>query len=101
MHVTNAFRSCGNQTHSLTANVLNDVLRMVNIDPVKVDAWICAGFRVAIEDLRHAAAGPTPVRPEIDEGDAVSIDLYEETRYVSTLDLPADATSKKWYSRSN
>jgi len=30
----------GNQAHSLTADVLNNVLRVVDVDPIKVDAGI-------------------------------------------------------------
>lgn len=48
---------------------------MVNVDSVKVDAGERARIRYAIEDRRHAAAGATPVRPEVYDGDAIRADL--------------------------
>ena len=65
-----------NEAHSLTADVLNDVLCMVDIDSVKVDTRIRARVGEAVKDLRHAAARPAPVCPEVYEGDAAFIDLH-------------------------
>jgi hypothetical protein len=55
--------------------MLDDVVRVVDIDSVKVDACERTRVRDAVEDRRHTAAGATPVRPEIDDGDAVGINL--------------------------
>lgn len=61
--------------HRLSSDVLDDVNRLVDVYPVKIDADKRARVRNAIEDWRHAAAGTAPVRPEIDYGDAVCVDL--------------------------
>jgi hypothetical protein len=49
---------------------------MVDVDSVKVDARDRARVRDAVEYRCHAAAGTTPVRPEVDESDAVRVNLY-------------------------
>jgi hypothetical protein len=61
--------------HRLSTDVLDDVSRLVDVYPVKIDAHKRARVRNAIEDRRHATAGAAPVRPEIDYGDAVGVDL--------------------------
>jgi len=55
--------------------MLNDVVRVVDVDSVKVDACERTRVRDAVEDRRHTAAGATPVRPEINDSDTVGIDL--------------------------
>jgi hypothetical protein len=59
----------------LSSDLLDDVIRLVDIYPVKIDARKLARVRNVIEDPRHAAAGTTPIRPEVDDGDAVRVDL--------------------------
>jgi hypothetical protein len=61
--------------HRLSTDVLDDVIRLVDVYPVKIDARKRARVRSAIKDRRYAAAGTAPVRPEVDDGDAVRIDL--------------------------
>ena len=61
--------------HRLSIDVLDDVIRLVDVYPVKVDPRKRARIRNAVEDRRHAAAGTTPVRPEIDDGNAVHVHL--------------------------
>jgi hypothetical protein len=62
-------------TYRLPTDVLDDIIRVVDVDPVKVDAWERARVCDAVEDRCHAATGPAPVRPKIDDGDAVRVDL--------------------------
>ena len=61
--------------HRLPADVLNDVVRLVDVYPVKIDTRKRARVCSAIENRRHSAAGAAPVRPEVDDGDAVRVDL--------------------------
>jgi hypothetical protein len=63
------------RSHRLSTDVLDDVIRLVDVYPVKVDTRKRARVRDAIEDWRHAAAGTTPVRPEIDDCNAVHVHL--------------------------
>ena len=56
--------------------MLDDVVRVVDVNSVKVDARERARVRDAVEDRGHAATGTAPVRPEIDDGDAIRVDLY-------------------------
>ena len=53
--------------HRLSTDVLDDVIRLVDVYPVKVDPRKRARVCDAIEDRRHATAGAAPVRPEIDD----------------------------------
>ena len=81
-------------THRLPADVLDDVTHMVYVDSVKIDARVRARVGDAVEDRRHAAAGTTPVRPEVDKGDAIRVGLYGARR---------DETKgydERWYTRS-
>jgi hypothetical protein len=66
--------------HRLSANVLDDVIRVVNVHSIKVDARQRTRVRDAVEDWRHTPAGAAPVRPEIDDGDAARVDLYIKGR---------------------
>jgi hypothetical protein len=59
----------------LPADLLNDVVRLVDVYPVKIDACKRARVCSAVENWRHSAAGAAPVRPEVDDGNAVRIDL--------------------------
>lgn len=61
--------------HRLPADVLNDVVRLVDVYPVKIDTRKRARVRSAVENRRHSAAGAAPVRPEVDDGDTVRVDL--------------------------
>jgi hypothetical protein len=65
-------------THRLPSNVLDDVVRVVDVHPVKVDARKRARVRDAVEDRCHAATWTTPVRPKIDDCDAIGVDLYSK-----------------------
>lgn len=67
-------------TNSLPANVLDNVTYVVYVDSVKVDARVRARVGDAVENRRHSAAGTTPVRPEVDKGDAIRVGLYEARR---------------------
>jgi hypothetical protein len=69
-----------NITYRLPADVLHDVMHVVDVDSVKVDARDRARVRDAVEYRRHAAAGATPVRPEVDESNAVPVDLYKAAK---------------------
>jgi hypothetical protein len=53
--------------HRLPSDVLDDVVCMVDVHSVKVDAHERARVRDAIEDRRHAATWTAPVRPEVDD----------------------------------
>lgn len=61
--------------HRLSTDMLDDVIRLVDVYPVKVDPRKRARIRNAVEDRRRAAARTTPVRPEIDDGNAVHVHL--------------------------
>ena len=61
--------------HRLSTDVLDDVSRLVDVYPIKIDSCERARVRNAIEDRRHAAAGTAPVRPEVNDGDAIHVDL--------------------------
>lgn len=64
--------------HCLPADMLDDVVRMVDVHSVKIDAHERARVRDAIEDRGHAATWTTPVRPEVDDGDAIGVGLYSK-----------------------
>ena len=66
--------------HRLSADMPDDVVRMVDVHSVKVDTHERARVRDAIEDRCHAATWTAPVCPEIDDGDAVGVDLYSKRR---------------------
>jgi hypothetical protein len=51
---------------------------MVDVHSVKIDAHERARVRDAIEDRGHAATWTTPVRPEVDDGDAIGVGLYSK-----------------------
>lgn len=61
--------------HRLPADVLDNVVCLVDVYPVKVDARKRARVCSAVENRRHSAAGAAPVRPKVDNGDAVRVDL--------------------------
>ena len=61
--------------HRLPADVLNNVVCLVDVYPVKIDARKGARVCRAVENWRHSAARTAPVRPEVDDGDAVRVDL--------------------------
>jgi hypothetical protein len=64
--------------HRLPTDVLNDVVRLVDVYPVEIDARNRARVCSAVENWRHSTAGAAPVRPEVDDGDAVRVDLESE-----------------------
>jgi hypothetical protein len=64
-------------------------MHMVYVDSVKVDARVRARVGDAVEDRRHTAAGTTPVRPEVDKGDAIRVGLYEARR--------DEGCDERWY----
>jgi len=59
----------------LSADVLYNVIRLVDVYTVKIDGRKRARVCSAIENRRHSTAGTAPVRPEVDDGDAVRVDL--------------------------
>lgn len=61
--------------YRLPAHVLNDVVRLVDVYLVKIDACKRARVCSAVENRRHSAAGAAPVRPEVDDSDTVRVDL--------------------------
>ena len=61
--------------HRLPADLLNDIVRLVDVYSVKIDACKRARVCSAVENRRHSAAGAAPVRPEVYDGDAVRVDL--------------------------
>jgi hypothetical protein len=61
--------------HRLPADVLDDVVRLVDVYPVEIDASKRARVCSAVENRCHSATGAAPVRPEVDDGDAVRVDL--------------------------
>jgi len=65
-------------THSLPTDVLDDVLRVVDVHSVKVDAGDRARVGDAVEDRRHATTRTAPVRPKVDDGNAIRVDLVGE-----------------------
>lgn len=68
------------KSYRLPIDVLDNVIRVVNIHPVKVDACERARVRSAVEDRRHATTGAAPVRPEINDSSSVGIDLHSGRR---------------------
>ena len=63
-------------TYRLPTDVLDDVGCVVDVHSVKVDACERARVGDAVEDRRHATTRTAPVRPKIDDGDAICVDLY-------------------------
>lgn len=68
-------RASEQKSYRLPTDVLNDVVRLIDVYPVKIDARKRAGVCSAVENWRHSAAGAAPVRPEVYDGDSVRVDL--------------------------
>ena len=73
MRGTPTFRT--GKSHRLSTDLLDDVIRLVDVYPIEVDPRKRSRVCDTIEDWRHAAAGTAPVRPEIDDCDAVHVHL--------------------------
>ena len=60
-------------THRAHANLLRDILRVVDVDLVEVD--VLGLVRELLEDGRDDLARATPRCPEIEDGGLVAVDL--------------------------
>ena len=60
-------------THSAHADLLRNVLRLVNVDLVKVRVGVLLGE--LLEDGRDHPARAAPRRPEVENGGTVAVDL--------------------------
>ena len=63
----------GENTHRAHANLLRDILRVVDVDLVEVD--VLGLVRELLEDGRDDLARATPRCPEIEDGGLVAVDL--------------------------
>ena len=69
----NLNRRGGENTHRTHANLLRDILRVVDVDLVEVD--VLGLVRELLEDGRDDLARATPRCPEIEDGGLVAVDL--------------------------
>ena len=70
---TNLTAEAGENTHRAHANLLRDILRVVDVDLVEGD--VLGLVRELLEDGRDDLARATPRCPEIEAGGLVAVDL--------------------------
>ena len=91
------YRGSDEDTHRANADLLTDVLRLVDIDLVKVDGREL--LRQFLKDGRDDPARTAPGRPEVEDGDAIAVNLHiapHAGSQVSPMLLNATIGHSRW-----